>query len=1301
MRTRILLLLIAISFLSAPFKGKAQVANKADSLALVDLYNNTNGPNWYLFRSLWLKGPVAVWQGVKLNTAGRVVELNLPGAELQGSLSESLGNLTSLQKLTIGGNLLTGSLPASFSKLINLNYLDISHNMLQGSFPASITSLTHLTTLNLSENSFSGALPATLGALINIITLDLSYNRFSGPIPLTLSNLSQIEALVLNNNLLTGSIPSGLNYANMFHLNLNNNQLSGSIPASLGNSSKLYYLYLSHNQLTGSIPSSFKNLSVISDVDLSYNHLTDSPPLNDFYSINLSRVLLQNNYFTFTGLESVSIFWKWARISYSPQDTILPLHFTDYILNVTAGGTLSDNTYKWFKDGVLIATLTGDSTYTANQPGKYWASISNARWPELELKSDTVTLTVTPQFIDSVSLVSLYNQANGHNWFKQTGWLKGPVSTWYGVTVNNGRVTGLNLGNNNLKGPVTAKMANLTKLSQLDLDGNYLTFNGLEYVGHNYTFAHYAVQDTILPLHLSNHTLSITAGGALKNNVYKWYKDSILVETTYGDSTYAPPLSGSYYVTVTNQLADKLTLRSSEIAVSVPANLKDSLILVEFYKSTDGPHWLEADKWLTGPLKTWNGVTLNANGRVISFSRYKDSVKGPIPASLGSLDQLESLGLNDNHVTGEIPSTLGNLTKLTGIYLQNNYLTGSIPASLGDLSNLDQFDLEQNQLTGNIPSSLRKLKKVSFVSFAGNQLSGSIPDSLSQMEKLTVLRLEHNLLTGSIPSSLTHDGFLALNLSNNLLTGNIPRALGDYIMVELRLDHNHLSGYIPSNLTYGSFVFFTLNDNNFTFDGMELMAQRYTSAFTYSPQSNIPLYLKNGVYYVKAGGTLSNNTYTWYKNGSQVAKKTGDSTLASTGPGTYYVKIKNAVAKTLTLTSDTVVSYEENKVIMPARPHTEYASYETTDIAGWTHYYYNNKTPNNLADDTLLLSLKKNGQDIGTINDGTFAVKLVATPSAGSNTGIKLTNSLITNPTGFYVMNRYWQVTATQQPAASVGVRFYYNNQDLADVNGSYPTHNLTNDKLIFYKAVGGNPDPTSNLAGATKLISIMPGTQPTDTSWVYHKLSDTTQYGEYSVASFSGGGGGGTGNNKALPVTLLNFTGNHSKTDVLLNWQTAQEINAGNYFIERSLDGVDFIGIGSVQATGNSAIKQSYSYIDANVAALNTTKLYYRLKITDKDGDFSYSKLISLQNDGITAAYVLYPNPAHTSATVQFTAATAAKYTIAVIAADGKIIKQVNVAATAGVNRALINVAGLAQGAYKVAITGNNSKQTLTLVKE
>ena len=58
------------------------------------------------------------------------------------------------------------------------------------------------------------------------------------------------------------------------------------------------------------------------------------------------------------------------------------------------------------------------------------------------------------------ALVALYRATNGDSWWRKKGWCTAaPLSAWYGVKVNKGRVVGLDLIRNNLQGeaypPVT------------------------------------------------------------------------------------------------------------------------------------------------------------------------------------------------------------------------------------------------------------------------------------------------------------------------------------------------------------------------------------------------------------------------------------------------------------------------------------------------------------------------------------------------------------------------------------------------------------------------------------------------------------------------------------------------------------------------------------------------------------------------------------------------------------------------------------------------------------------------------
>src|SRR6056297_3230784 len=73
---------------------------------------------------------------------------------------------------------------------------------------------------------------------------------------------------------------------------------------------------------------------------------------------------------------------------------------------------------------------------------------------------------------DSLALVALYNSTNGDIWRNKENWLVGPVSTWDGITVTDGRVTGIDLGMNNMIGQLPSEIGNLNKLRVLKFHNN-------------------------------------------------------------------------------------------------------------------------------------------------------------------------------------------------------------------------------------------------------------------------------------------------------------------------------------------------------------------------------------------------------------------------------------------------------------------------------------------------------------------------------------------------------------------------------------------------------------------------------------------------------------------------------------------------------------------------------------------------------------------------------------------------------------------------------------------------------------
>ncbi len=111
-----------------------------------------------------------------------------------------------------------------------------------------------------------------------------------------------------------------------------------------------------------------------------------------------------------------------------------------------------------------------------------------------------------------------------------------------------------------------------------------------------------------------------------------------------------------------------------------------------------------------------------------------------------------------------------------------------------------------------------------------------------------------------------------------------------------------------------------------------------------------------------------------------------------------------------------------------------------------------------------------------------------------------------------------------------------------------------------------------------------------------------------------------------ALPVQLVSFSAKLINNEVLLNWETATEVNNFGFEIQRKTSG-SWQSIAFVNGKGNSNSPVFYSYIDKNL--IDGTLFLYRLKQIDNDGKYQYleiqqvkftpSKFVVLQN---------YPNP-------------------------------------------------------------------------
>ncbi len=108
-------------------------------------------------------------------------------------------------------------------------------------------------------------------------------------------------------------------------------------------------------------------------------------------------------------------------------------------------------------------------------------------------------------------------------------------------------------------------------------------------------------------------------------------------------------------------------------------------------------------------------------------------------------------------------------------------------------------------------------------------------------------------------------------------------------------------------------------------------------------------------------------------------------------------------------------------------------------------------------------------------------------------------------------------------------------------------------------------------------------------------------------------------------PVELISFSAKKENTSIIVEWQTASEINNSHFVIEKSKDGKIFTEVATIKGNNNSSVTQSYSITDYTPYSLNS---YYRLKQVDFNGDYVYSEIITVYIENSFTLQII-PNPA------------------------------------------------------------------------
>lgn len=155
------------------------------------------------------------------------------------------------------------------------------------------------------------------------------------------------------------------------------------------------------------------------------------------------------------------------------------------------------------------------------------------------------------------------------------------------------------------------------------------------------------------------------------------------------------------------------------------------------------------------------------------------------------------------------------------------------------------------------------------------------------------------------------------------------------------------------------------------------------------------------------------------------------------------------------------------------------------------------------------------------------------------------------------------------------------------------------------------------------------------------------------------------------LPIELTYFTSEKTDNGVLLEWETASEINNHYFSVEKSHDGSNYEVIANLEGNGTTNKTFKYQYLDKEVYG----DAYYRLMQTDYDGEFKYEGILFQEYlDQQKSEITFYPNPNNTN-TLKWSGDTEQNGLIEIYTQSGKLLysvfnnglKEINIALEPG----------------------------------
>ena len=600
-----------------------------------------------------------------------------------------------------------------------------------------------VTGLSLGSNNLTGSIPAVVAELDDLVTLDLSGNALAGRIPRRLGELQQLRDLLLDGNALEGFLPRNLGYmAGLRYLHIGDNKLSGVVPRKFARL-ELDTLYAAGSGvcLPPSLSEWFTGIEQTDDAD------------HCIASIDIDIVDLPSLTF------------------YDPGETgELSATYVD-----AEGDTTHEASVTWSSGDTAVVSVSAVGRVTAVGNGETEVTAT------YDSTTGSIAVEVALPENDRDVLEILYNRARGDDWTEATNWLSDePLSEWAGIeTDDSGRVVGLSLRGNNVRGPIHSSIGQLDRLVTLDLSRNWISGSIPAEVGDLSLLRELALSVNglvgELPGTLDSLRTFNVAATSLSGLVPASFADVELESFLVGGTELCVPPSLAEWLDSIAETDDPPECTSRVLLEPSSLTFSEARDTARLSVTVIGPEgdvvespaitWASADNRVAR-VDTAGLVTARSSGVTMATATYDTVTTGAaqVAVKLSGSDRvaLEAFyratggddwkdntnWLSDEPLGEWYGVAVDGSGRVRHLRLAHNNLTGRIPAAIGLLDSLLILTLRDTTLTGPIPPAIGLLRGLRDLSLGGTRIDGPVPPEMGNMTGLDYVYLSGTRLSG-------------------------------------------------------------------------------------------------------------------------------------------------------------------------------------------------------------------------------------------------------------------------------------------------------------------------------------------------------------------------------------------------------------------------------------------------------------------------------------------------------------------------------------------------------------------------